>query len=91
MRSAHQPLREARAVVSFHGGPTTRRPPREGEISSRILVCRGSADPFVTREHRAAFEEEMTAAKADWRMLIHGGALHGFGVANGLKLNPHPR
>jgi hypothetical protein len=28
--------------------------------------------------HSAAFEDEMTAAKADWQMLIHGGALHGF-------------
>jgi dienelactone hydrolase len=66
------------AVVSFHGGLSTRVPAREGEVACKILVCSGSADPFVTREHRASFEDEMTSAKADWQMIVHGGALHGF-------------
>jgi dienelactone hydrolase len=66
------------AVVSFHGGLSSRAPAREGEVSCKMLVCAGSADPFVTREHRASFEDEMTNAKADWQMIVHGGALHGF-------------
>lgn len=67
-----------RAVVSFHGGLKTAAPASRSEISSSILVCTGAADPFVTREGRAAFEDEMSAAGADWQMQMYGGALHGF-------------
>jgi dienelactone hydrolase len=66
------------AVASFHGGLSARAPAREGDVTCKILVCTGSADPFVTREHRASFEDEMASAKADWQMIVHGGALHGF-------------
>jgi dienelactone hydrolase len=41
-------------------------------------VCTGAADPFVTREHRSAFEEEMTRAGADWQLQIYANAMHGF-------------
>ena len=75
---------EIAAVVSFHGGLHTTRPAFPGRVRSRVLVCTGAADPFVTREHRAAFEDEMTEAGADWHMIVHGAALHGFTeTANG--------
>jgi len=70
------------AVVSFHGGLQSRTPARRDEVACKVLVCTGSADPFVTREHRASFEDEMTHANADWQMLVHGGALHGFTETN---------
>jgi dienelactone hydrolase len=66
------------AVVSFHGGLHTASPARPGETKARILVCTGSDDPFVTREHRTSFEDEMARAGADWEMSVYGGALHGF-------------
>ena len=66
------------AVVSFHGGLQTRAPARAGDVAGRVLVCTGSADPFVPAEQRAALEAEMTHAKVDWQMSIYGGALHGF-------------
>jgi dienelactone hydrolase len=69
---------DVRAVVSFHGGLGAREPALRGKVASKILVCTGSADLFVPREQRTAFEDEMTAANADWNMIVHGGAQHGF-------------
>jgi dienelactone hydrolase len=71
---------DVRAVVSFHGGLTARESARSGEVRASILACTGAADPFVTREHRAAFEDEMTAANADWQLQTYAGAMHAFTV-----------
>jgi dienelactone hydrolase len=68
---------DLRAVVSFHGGLTTRTPAAAG-VKAAVLVCTGAADPFVTREHRNAFEEEMTRAKVDWQLHVYANAMHGF-------------
>lgn len=67
-----------RAAVSFHGGLATRAPAAPGAVKAAILVCTGAADPFITREHRSAFEEEMTSAGADWQLHVYGNAVHGF-------------
>ena len=69
---------DLRAAVAFHGGLTSRAPAAPGAITATIRVCTGAADPFVTREHRAAFEDEMTRAGADWQHLVLGNATHGF-------------
>jgi dienelactone hydrolase len=66
------------AAVSLHGGLTTRRPAETGAVKAKVLVCTGAADPFATREHRAALEDELTSAGASWSMLLFGGVLHGF-------------
>ncbi len=47
-------------------------------MRAAILVCTGASDPFVTREHRSTFEEEMIAANADWQLHVHANAVHGF-------------
>jgi dienelactone hydrolase len=73
---------DVRAVVSLHGGLSTREPARRGDIRARVLACTGADDPFCTPEHRAAFEAEMTAAGADWQHHVYGGTLHGFSVAD---------
>jgi dienelactone hydrolase len=57
-------------------------------VRAKVLVCTGGADPYVTREHRLAFEDEMSSAGADWQMLVHGGALHGFTEATGGTVRP---
>jgi dienelactone hydrolase len=69
---------DLRAVVSFHGGLATRAPAAPGAVKAAVLVCTGAADPFITREHRSAFEDEMTGAGADWQLHIYGNAVHGF-------------
>ena len=67
-----------RAVVSLHGGLATSAPATA--IAARVLAVCGAADAFCPPEQRAAFEAEMTAAGADWQLLVLGGAHHGFSV-----------
>ena len=43
-----------------------------------MLVNIGTEDPLIPPEQRTAFEQEMRAAGADWRMYLYGGAVHSF-------------
>jgi dienelactone hydrolase len=74
MARAGEPLQ---AVVGFHSGLGTGRP-ATAPIKPKILVQIGADDPIIPPEQRAAFEAEMNAAHADWRMLVYGGAGHSF-------------
>ena len=74
MARAGEPLK---AVVGFHSGLGTGRP-ATAAIKPKILVQIGADDPIIPPEQRAAFEAEMKAASADWRMLVYGGAGHSF-------------
>jgi dienelactone hydrolase len=65
-------------VVSMHGSLATKRPAQPGEITARVLVCHGAADPHVPMAHVTAFADEMQAAGADWQLNVYGGAQHGF-------------
>jgi dienelactone hydrolase len=73
MARAGEPLQ---AVVGFHSGLGTSRPATA--IKPKVLVQIGADDPIIPPEQRAAFEAEMKAANADWRMLVYGGAGHSF-------------
>ena len=66
------------AVVSFHGLLTTDLPAEKGQVSARILVCHGDADPAVPRSHVIGFWEEMDEAGANWHFHSYGGVKHGF-------------
>ena len=65
-------------VVGFHSGLATTRPEDAKHIKGKVLVCIGADDPLIPPEQRLAFEQEMRAAKVDWRMHLHGNAVHGF-------------
>lgn len=69
---------DVRAVVSIHGSLHTQAPARRNEVRARVLVCLGARDPHVPREHRIAWEDEMTAADVDWHLCVHGTAMHGY-------------
>jgi dienelactone hydrolase len=71
---------DVRCVVSFHGGLSAVAPAAAGTVQASILICTGAADPHVLPQHRAAFESEMTDARADWQMHVHAGAMHAFTV-----------
>ncbi len=74
MARAGEPLK---AVVGFHSGLGTSRP-ATAPIKPRVLVQIGVDDPIIPPDQRLAFEAEMKAAEADWRMLVYGGAGHSF-------------
>lgn len=65
-------------VVSFHGGLKTAHPEATSHVEPKVLVLQGADDPFVSREDRAAFQDEMRRAGADWQMILYGGAKHSF-------------
>ena len=78
------------AVASFHGLLTTARPAEADGVSARILACTGALDPLVPPADVAAFQEEMTAAHADWQLLVFGRALHSF-TNDGVDARGDPR
>ena len=68
------------AVVSLHGSLGTSAPAERGKLRARVLACCGAEDPFCPRSERATFEDELSAAGADWQLLVFAGAQHGFSV-----------
>ena len=66
------------AAVSFHGALGSFHTPAPGGVKARILVCHGGDDAMVTMDDVAAFRDEMDAAGADYEVIVHDGAAHGF-------------
>jgi dienelactone hydrolase len=67
-------------VVSFHGGldAAPGMNAMAGKIPAKVLVLHGAVDPYVPAEQLAAFQKEMTDAKADWQLVSYGDAVHAF-------------
>ena len=66
------------AAVSLHGALGSFHEPGPGAVKARVLVCHGGADAMVSMEDVAAFRNEMDAAGADYEVIVHPGAMHGF-------------
>jgi len=64
-------------VVSFHGSLKTQH---QGNITSKtkVLVCNGADDPFVTAEQISSFKTEMQSSKIDYKFKNYAGAKHAF-------------
>jgi dienelactone hydrolase len=69
---------DVKAVVGFHSGLGTGRPDDAANITGKVLVCIGADDPMIPPDQREAFENEMRSGNVDWRMTLHGGAVHSF-------------
>lgn len=65
-------------VVSMHGSLATARPAEPNAVSAKVLVCHGALDPHVPMTDVTRFAEEMDHARADWQLIMYGGAMHGF-------------
>lgn len=67
-------------VVSFHGGLAAGEgmEAKSGNIPAKVLCLHGAIDPHVPPAEVEAFGKEMTAAGADWQLMMYGGAVHGF-------------
>lgn len=65
-------------VVSFHGSLGNRVAAKPGSVKAKIRVYNGAADPFVKPEHLAAFEDELKAAGADYKIKNYEGVKHSF-------------
>lgn len=70
---------QIKAAVSFHGALLPSGIASQGEISAKILVLHGQADPLVPPEQVAAFMTEMTDKNADWQLHAYGNnTVHAF-------------
>jgi dienelactone hydrolase len=67
-------------AASFHGDLSTPDPADAKNIRGKVAAFHGAEDPFYKDDHVAAFMNEMRAAKADWRAVFFGGAVHSFTV-----------
>jgi dienelactone hydrolase len=65
-------------AVAIHGSLATGQRAEAGGVRARLLVCHGARDPHVPLSDVTAFAEEMNDARADWQLIMYGGALHGF-------------
>ena len=63
-------------IVSFHGQFNTPAPAKS--IATKVLVLHGAIDPVTPPEEVAGLQKEMEEAKADWQLVLYGGAKHTF-------------
>ncbi len=66
------------AVVSFHGGLSTKDDADDDDVKASILVHHGAADPHVDEDEVEDFMEEMDDVNADWQFIAYAGAVHAF-------------
>lgn len=66
-----------KGVVSFHGS-LLGTPARKDLLHSKILVCHGNADKFVTAEQVAAFKKQMDSIGATYTFIGYDSATHAF-------------
>ncbi|HKO76683.1 MAG TPA: dienelactone hydrolase family protein [Flavobacterium sp.] len=67
-----------KGVVSFHGGLGKDNLRPTEPITTKVLVCHGADDPFVSSEEVSSFQKEMKDSKADWQMIYYANAVHSF-------------
>ena len=79
-------------VAGFHASLGLNTPaPAPGAVKAKILILNGADDPFVKKEQYAQLESDLTAAKADFKVVTYPGAVHAFtnpeATALGKKFN----
>lgn len=67
-----------KGVASFHGNLVPWVPAAKGSVKARVLVLHGADDNMIPAEAVTAFEQEMKAAGASFRVISYPGAKHSF-------------
>jgi dienelactone hydrolase len=68
---------DIKGVVSFHGS-LLGTPARKDLLRTKILVCHGNADQFVTARDVAEFKKQMDSIGASYTFIGYDGATHAF-------------
>lgn len=79
---------DLKGIVSFHGS-LLGTPARKDLLRTKILVCHGNADQFVTPAMVAEFKKQMDSIGADYSFIGYDSATHAFtnpaSTATGIK------
>jgi dienelactone hydrolase len=73
---------ELACAVSFHPGLSNLPEADHRAVHGRVLVCAGADDPLIPPAARERLITLMNAAKADWQLIVYGGAGHSFSDRN---------
>jgi dienelactone hydrolase len=65
------------AVAAFHSGVQLPVMPND-KLKARVLVCNGTADPFISGESEVAFTRAMDSINADYEYISYEEAKHSF-------------
>ena len=68
---------DLKGVVSFHGS-LLGTPARKDLLRTKILVCHGNADKFVTPDMVAEFKKQMDSIGASYTFIGYDSATHAF-------------
>jgi dienelactone hydrolase len=81
---------DLKGVVSFHGS-LLGTPARKDLLRTKLLVCHGNADKFVSPKEVAAFKKQMDSIGASYTFIGYDSATHAFtnpaSTATGKKFN----
>ena len=69
---------DLKGVVSFHGLLSAPEQSSKRRIKAKILALHGHDDPLVPVDQVLAWEQELTAAGADWQLHTYGNTMHAF-------------
>ena len=67
-----------KGIVSFHGGLSKDIKRIIEPINTKVLVCHGADDPYVSATEITTFQQEMRDTKSDWQMIYYANAVHSF-------------
>jgi len=67
-----------KGAASFHGGLGKDASRPAAPITTKVLICHGADDPFVSKEEITSFQQEMRDSKADWQMIYYANSVHSF-------------
>jgi dienelactone hydrolase len=81
---------DLKGIVSFHGS-LLGTPAKKELLHTKILVCHGNADKFVSAQDVATFKKQMDSIGASYTFIGYDSATHAFtnpdATANGKKFN----
>ncbi|HMI62755.1 MAG TPA: dienelactone hydrolase family protein, partial [Puia sp.] len=68
---------DLKGIVSFHGS-LIGTPARKDLLRTRMLICHGNADKFVSPQDVAAFKKQMDSIGANYTFVGYDSATHAF-------------
>ncbi len=81
-----------KGIVVFHvTAPNPVQPGTKPNIKGRVLAIHGAADPVTPRPQMDALEDELSAAKVDWQVVLVGHAVHSFCDPTAPTSGPQPQ